>query len=194
MDTNIILAIVQIIAVALVPLIALWLGNKRQDRKAKEDAKRKLFWTLMANRQCNPINKDWVDALNMIDVVFQDDNKVRVAWRAYYDSLDPVSQYNKATNSFLLDLLSEMANSLGYKNLKQTEIDRAYTPQGFIDSSNIQSALQKELFRVLMSSKSYAEGYSLEQFKQHVNESRGINTTLDKILSDKCYSTESKES
>ena len=86
-----------------------WLGNKWQDRKAKEDAKRQLFLTLMANRQCNPINKEWVDALNnMIDVIYQDDKQVRFARRTYYDSLDPSSQYNKITNLFLLDLLSEM--------------------------------------------------------------------------------------
>lgn len=193
MDSNLILVIAQIIAVAIIPLITLWLGNKWQDRKAKEDAKRKLFLTLMANRQCNPLNKEWVDALNMIDVVFQDDKRVRAAWRAYYDSLDPASQYNKSTNSFLLDLLSEMANSLGYRNLKQTEIDRAYTPQGFIDNSNIQNALQKELFRVLMSSKSYAEGYSPEQFEKHVDDCRGMNITIDKILSDKCYSMDSQK-
>lgn len=170
MDTNLILAIVQIGAVAIVPLIVWWLGNTWQDRKAKEDAKRQLFFTLMANRRCNPINKEWVDALNMIDVIFQDDKKVRAAWRAYFDSLDPASQYNKITNSFLLDLLSEMANSLGYSNLKQTEIDRAYTPQGFVDNSNIQDVIQKELLRVLMHSRSNAEGYSEEEYLKHLNE------------------------
>ena len=41
----------------------------------------------MANRKATP-NKEWVDALNTIDVVFQDDKKVRKAWREYYDSLD----------------------------------------------------------------------------------------------------------
>lgn len=170
MDTNIILAIVQIIAVAIIPLVVWWLGNKWQDRKAKEDAKRQLFLTLMANRQCNPINKEWVDALNMIDVIFQDDKKVRSAWRAYYDSLDPSSQYNKITNSFLLDLLSEMANSLGYNNLKQTEIDKAYTPQGFVDNSNMQTIIQKEALRVLMHSKNNAEGFTEAEYLQHLKE------------------------
>lgn len=170
MDTNLILTIVQVIAVAIVPVIVWLLGNVWQNRKAKEDAKRKLFFTLMANRQSRPINKEWVDALNIIDVVFQDDRKVRAAWRAYYDSLDSASQYNKNTNAFLLDLLSEMANSLGYKNLKQTEIDRAYTPQGFIDNSNLQMILQKEALRVLLHSKNNAEGFSDEEYEKHYAE------------------------
>lgn len=170
MDTNVILVIAQIVAVAIVPFIVWFIGNKWQDRKAKEDAKRKLFLTLMANRQCHPINKEWVDALNMIDVVFQDDKKVRDAWRAYYDSLDPASQYYKNTNAFLLDLLSEMANSLGYKNLKQTEIDRPYTPQGFINDSKMQSVIQQEALRVLTHSKNNAEGFSDEEYEEHIVE------------------------
>lgn len=169
MDTNLILAIVQIIAVAIVPLLVWWMGIRWQKSKAKDDAKRNLFFALMANRKATP-NKEWVDALNIIDVVFQDDHKVRAAWRAYYDSLDSASQYNKNTNAFLLDLLSEMANSLGYKNLKQTEIDRAYTPQGFIDSSNLQLVLQKEALRVLLHSKNNAEGFSDEEYEKHYAE------------------------
>ena len=169
MHTNIIQAIVQIIAVAIIPLVVWWLGNKWQDRKAKEDAKRQLFLTLMANRQCNPINKEWVDALNnMIDVIYQDDKQVRFARRTYYDSLDPSSQYNKITNLFLLDLLSEMANFFGYNNLKQTEIDKTYTPQGLEDNSHMQTIIQKEALRVLMHPKDNAEGFTEYGYLQHL--------------------------
>ena len=175
MDTNIILSICQIVAVALVPFIVWYIGCKWQDRKAREDAKRELFLTLMANRQCQPLNKEWVDALNKIDVVFQDDKKVRVAWRAYFDSLDPNSQYNKNKNSYLLDLLSEMANSLGYNNLKQTEIDRTYTPQGFVDSADAQYIIHRELIRVLTHSKSNAEGFTDKEYEEHLAELKKNN-------------------
>lgn len=55
---------------------------------AKQKAKRDLFFTLMANRKSTPITKEWVDALNTIDIAFQDNHKVRMAWREYYDSLN----------------------------------------------------------------------------------------------------------
>lgn len=167
MDTNLILAIVQIIAVAIVPLLVWWMGIRWQKSKAKDDAKRDLFFALMANRKATP-NKEWVDALNTIDVVFQDDKKVRKAWREYYDSLDERSQYYQETNSFKLDLLSEMAISLGYSDLKQTEIDRFYSPKYFSQVQETQNLLAQESLRVLSHSKSNSETFSEEEYQKHI--------------------------
>lgn len=84
---QIIIGIGQILAVAIIPIILWVLSIKAQDRKAKKDAQLRLFLTLMADRKSNPITKEWVDALNSIDVVFQNNKKVRRAWREYLDSL-----------------------------------------------------------------------------------------------------------
>ena len=169
MDTNLILAIAQIVAVAVIPLIVWWMGILWQKSKTKNDAKQALFLTLMANRKATP-NKEWVDALNTIDIVFQDNKKVRRAWREYYDSLDPSSQYNKDTNAFKLDLLSEMANALGYKDLKQTEIDRFYSPNYFSQLQQTQNLLAQESLRVLSHSKSNSESFTDEEFRLHIKE------------------------
>ena len=169
MDTNLILTIVQIVAVSIVPLIVWWLGIRWQKSKAKDDAKRVLFFALMANRKAMP-NKEWVDALNTIDIVFQDNQKVRKAWREYYDSLDEKSQYYNDTKSFKLDLLSEMANALGYKDLKQTEIDRFYSPKYFSNVQNSQNVLTSELIRVLAHSKSNSESFTEEEFESHMKD------------------------
>lgn len=166
MDTNLILVIIQVFAVAIVPLIVWWMGVKWQRKNAKEMAKRELFFTLMANRKAIP-NKVWVDALNTIDIVFQDNKKVRRAWREYYDSLDERSQYNTDSNSFKLDLLSEMAMTLGYKDLKQTEIDRFYSPKYFEKVQQTQNLLTQESLRVLMHSKSNCQAYTDEEYEQH---------------------------
>ena len=86
MDNNMIqimIGIAQIIAVAVIPIIVWVLGIKYQDRKAKKDAQLRVFLTLMADRKSNPITKEWVDALNIIDVVFQDNKEVRHACRGY---------------------------------------------------------------------------------------------------------------
>ena len=163
MDTNIVLTIAQIIAVAVVPIIVWFLGIKYQDRKAKKNAQMNVFLTLMANRKANPISKEWVDSLNIIDVVFQDNKKVRQAWKEYFDSLNNKSPHFETNNSYMLDLLSEMALSLGYKDLKQTEIDAFYNPQLFLDQSNLQNQFLKENLRVLRHSKSFSESFSEEE-------------------------------
>lgn len=136
MDTQIILSICQIVAVAAIPLIIWLVGNKQMRKKEKLEAKRELFFTLMKQRKTFFVSKERADALNLIDVVFQDDDKVREAWKNYLSSLNPNSAEFQNNNAYLLDLLSEMAQSLGYKQLKQTEIDRFYEPQTFIDDKN----------------------------------------------------------
>ena len=166
MDTNIILAIVQIASVSLVPLIVWILGIIYQNRKAKTDAQLRVFLTLMANRKSNPITKEWVDSLNIIDVVFQDNRKIREAWKSYLDSLNDKSPHFDSNNSYMLDLLSEMALSLGYKDLKQTEIDSFYNPQLFLSQQNIQNKLIEENLRVLKHSKSFAESLSDDEINQ----------------------------
>ena len=92
-NLQLLIGIGQIIAVAIIPIIVWVLGIKYQDRRTKKDAQLNLFLTLMANRKSNPITKEWIDALNTIDVVFQDNIKVRHAWREYLDSLNNKSPH-----------------------------------------------------------------------------------------------------
>lgn len=143
------------------------MGIKYQDRKSKKQAQLDLFLTLMANRKKDPISREWVDALNSIDVVFQENQKVRAAWREYLDSLNQKSAHFDNSNSYKLDLLSEMAESLGYKQLKQTEIDRFYIPIYFGSQQSQQEVLFKEQLRVLMHSKSSSESFSEEEFEKN---------------------------
>ena len=167
---QIIIGIGQIIAVAIIPIIVWVLGIKYQNRKAKKDAQLRVFLTLMADRKSTPITKEWVDALNTIDVVFQENKKVRHALREYLDSLNEKSPHFDSSNSFRLDLLSEMAVSLGYKNLKQTEIDRFYSPKYFGSQMSRQEILFQENLRILTRSKSCAESFTDEEYEQHYKE------------------------
>lgn len=167
MDTQLLLSIVQIVSVSLMPLIVWIIGVNYQNRKSKKQAQLNLFLTLMANRKTNPITREWVDALNSIDVVFQDNKKVRAAWREYLDSLDQKSSHFQNANAYMLDLLSEMAEALGYKQLRQTEIDRFYVPVYFGSQQSQQDILIKEQIRVLMHSKSEAESFSEEEYAEN---------------------------
>lgn len=170
MNFELIIGIGQIVAVAVIPIIVWIMGIRYQNRKAKEDAKLNLFLSVMAHRKSTTISKEMVDSLNLIDVVFQDDKKVRKAWRDYLDSLNPSSQYYANNNAFLLDLLSEMAMALGYKELRQTEIDRFYEPRQFANDRSSQELLTSESIRVLAHSKNCSEGFTEEEYNKHNQE------------------------
>lgn len=162
----------ELISITLIPFILWFIGIKFQDRKSKQDAKLDLFIKLMANRKATP-NREWADSLNLIDIIFQDDKKVRLAWLNYYNSLHPKSPHAENPNAFLLDLLSEMANSLGYKDLKQTEIDRFYSPKYFGRIESSQEILLQEQIRVLNRSKSYVENFEDKEYQEHLQKLYG---------------------
>lgn len=149
MDTQILLSICQIIAVAVIPLFIWWVGNRQMRKKEKIEAKRELFFTLMKRRKAHYVTQETADALNLIDVVFQEDEKVRDAWKSYLSTLNPISPENQNSNAYLLDLLSEMAQTLGYEKLKQTEIDRFYQPQGLVDSKNNEQQVMVEAIKTM---------------------------------------------
>jgi hypothetical protein len=67
---------VNMIAIVLGPLLAVGITLWWQGRKEKRDAKERLFLTLMAQRRAFPPAIEWVNALNVIDVVFADHSQV----------------------------------------------------------------------------------------------------------------------
>lgn len=171
----------QLISVTLIPLFVWILGVQFQNRATKRKAKLDLFLQIMANRKKFPPSQEMALGLNQIDIIFQNSSKVRAAWRSYYDALHPDSQHNSTSNAFLLDLLSEMANNLGYQNLKQTELDRYYQPQSSVNVVESQDVLfhtqldvLNEQYRVLLHSKNTSQGFSEEEYQQHLLSLEGL--------------------
>lgn len=138
-----------VLATALGPIAAVLITLWHQDRKQRHDAKMRLFLTLMAHRKAIPITQDWARALNLIDVIFDGDAAVLAAWRNFYDYIHVRPMDMKQFEHRHIELLSEMAKVLGYRGLKQTDIDKFYSPQALGDEAARAFEIQLELLRVL---------------------------------------------
>lgn len=138
-----------VIATGLGPVLAVLVTLWHQDRTQKSQAKERLFRVLMAHRKSIPPHHEWVNAMNVIDVVFQDEDKVLELWHELYDILvqAPLNEERRVHKS--LELLSEMARVLGYKKLTQTDIDKFYSPAAHGTILEMQWGVQTELLRVL---------------------------------------------
>ena len=79
---EIILTIINVLAIIAIPIAAVFLGQKLQDRSQKRRDKLEIFRALMMNRGIG-WSVESVHALNLIDVVFSDDNTVRMRWKEY---------------------------------------------------------------------------------------------------------------
>ena len=121
--------VVTIIALILGPVIAVLITLWPQRRSEKLNAKRQLFVTLIANRRAGA-SREWVNALNPIDVIYAGEPKILQLWHQLYDILCAQPFNNQTFAHKYLDLLSAIATSLGYRSLTQTDIDKFYMPQG----------------------------------------------------------------
>ena len=137
------------LAIVLGPLAGVMFTLWFQRRKETQDAKHRLFSTLMAHRRTRPPTYDWVTALNLIDVVFANDRTVVGLWHSYYDLLcqNPVNWH--LADAKYLDMMAAMGKGLGYTDLSQTDISKFYSPQAHCDQHQLATDTQAELLRVL---------------------------------------------
>ncbi len=140
--------IISIIAILVGPVTAVCITLWWQRCKEKRDRKLALFTILMAHRRAAPPTFEWVNALNLIDVVFADHSKVVELWHECYGLLQ-TPEPSQVLGHTYLELLSEMARVLGFRRLQQTDIDKYYSPRVHGELLVAQAETQAEWLRVL---------------------------------------------
>lgn len=106
-----------------------------------------IFKTLMTSRVYGWTTAS-VFALNIIDIVFADDKKVRSQWKIYYDKLcisNPLEEDLRKIETEKCKLLETIAESLGYKDKITWEtIQNPYILKGLTDSMMQQQQYQSD--------------------------------------------------
>lgn len=126
------LTIVNIVALIAVPIIAVWVGQILQNRAAKRKDKMAIFQCLMTHRATGWAHQDTVDALNIIDIVFVDNEEVRQCWADLLSKYKPNSSVQEK-NMAQCKLLEAMAKALGYeKKITWETIQKPYLPDGLL--------------------------------------------------------------
>jgi peroxiredoxin family protein len=150
-QTQLNIALLQLIitslAIFLGPLAGVFFTFWFQARKDKNKQKHNLFLILMSERKGLQMSPQMSQALNTIDIVYSDTPQVVNLWHKYYSLLaQPPSEERAHT---WLELLTTMAESLKYPNIKQTDLDKFYIPQGHADDIEFQRKVSHQWSRVL---------------------------------------------
>lgn len=128
--------ILNIIAIIVIPIAAVLIGQHLQDRAEIRKDKMQIFKVLMTSRIYG-WTQESVHCLNIIDIVFSDYEKVRKTWKDLYDKYcvqNPDEAQLKKIQNAQYKLLETIAKSLGYKDKVTWEtIQNPYIPQGMID-------------------------------------------------------------
>lgn len=143
---------ISIVAVIVAPIVAVVIGQFLQTRSKKREDKMRIFTVLM-NTRAFAWTKESVEALNMIDVVFVNDKKVRDAWAKLLDSYNSNETSEQMANKRMTlkyKLLEEMARCLGYKDKITWEtIQNPYIPKGMSDEMKAQEQFKNDQLAVL---------------------------------------------
>ena len=139
-------------ALIIIPIVAVVIAQWLQNRSEKRKDKMQIFKTLMTSRIYG-WTPDSVNALNIIDIVFSDDEKVRAAWKDLNDKYrvtNPDQQHLKKIENAQYKLLEAMANSLGYKDKITWEtIQNPYMPVGMAQQIEAQKNMQQAYYSAI---------------------------------------------
>lgn len=139
MATIIIPLIVSLLSGVVGVLATLWWERRVGLRREKQQ----IFKTLMANRCC-VVSEENVRALNLIDVVFYSDSKVRDCFAAFVEASGkvPFSPPNLITK--YLKLVESIAAVLGYKEIDWERINGCvYYPTALTERQAEEDLLRK---------------------------------------------------
>ena len=139
-------------ALIIIPIVAVVIAQWLQNRSEKRKDKMQIFKTLMTSRIYG-WTPDSVNALNVIDIVYSDDKKVREAWKDLNDKYrvtNPDQQHLKKIENAQYKLLEAMANSLGYKDKITWEtIQNPYMPVGMAQQIEAQKNMQQAYYSAI---------------------------------------------
>ena len=134
------MSIINVIAIIVMPIVAVWVGQRLQRRSEIRKDKMWVFRALLIARTGWTVES--VNALNIIDVVFVDDEEVRKCWKEYYDKLcveNPNETELNKIQTAQYHLIEAIAKSLGYKDKITWEtIQNPYMPKGMAESQRRQ--------------------------------------------------------
>ena len=147
--------ILNLIAIVVIPIAAVLIGQHLQNRAEIRKDKMQIFKTLMTSRIYG-WTQESVHCLNIIDIVFSDDKKVRNAWKDLYDKYcvqNPDETQLKKIQNAQYKLLETIAESLGYKDKITWEtIQNPYVPDGMIKQWQEQEAKSQQAYNTLLNS------------------------------------------
>lgn len=122
---------INIIAILISPVVATAIAIYSSNKSERRREKIKILQTLMMtrlNRSCI----EYVNALNLIDVVFYDSDKVRKTYKELLDMYRSDREDRNEHNVKNLKLIESIVDDLGYsKEIKWDEISLPYNPIWF---------------------------------------------------------------
>lgn len=146
-------------------LVTLFVQKKSEEKRVKIQ----IFETLMSHRY-RMADKENVEELNKISVIFHNSQRVRTAWDEFIKTVNIQNVgpeiLNKSIGEKYTKLLEEIGKSIGYKDVSWEDINHFYFPTGLATELSEEELLRKAQLSQLSTEKQNQESSQLtnEQF------------------------------
>lgn len=132
-----VLNIINVVAIIVIPILGVIVGQKLQDRSEKRKDKMRVFSHLMSYRSFDYIDQISVNVFNSVPIVFNDDKDVIEKYNTYLKSMnitpEEMTQKRKEIDDNKTKMLEAMAKALKYKNINWELIQNPYIPVGLLN-------------------------------------------------------------
>ena len=138
---------INLVAIIVIPILAVIIGQYLQDRSEKRKDKMRVFTHLMSYRSFGYIDQYSVNIFNSVPIIFYEDKEVIEKYNIYLKSLnikpDDVQIKQKEIEENKTKMLEAMAKALKYKNINWELIQNPYIPKGLLDQIDAENTYKR---------------------------------------------------
>ena len=138
---------INLVAIIVIPILAVIIGQYLQDRSEKRKDKMRVFTHLMSYRSFGYIDQYSVNIFNSVPIIFYDDKEVIEKYNSYLKSLnikpDDAQIKQKEIEDNKTKMLEAMAKALKYKNINWELIQNPYLPKGLLDQIDAENTYKR---------------------------------------------------
>lgn len=129
------LEIINLVAIIIIPVFAVIIGQFLQDRSLKRKEKVAIFKKLMTYRKIGYLEMSCVEALNQVPILFIKNKKIIEYYNNYIGLMNSKNKDEEALQKIEIakkNLLESMAKTLGYNKINWQVIETPYLPPEII--------------------------------------------------------------
>lgn len=138
---------INLVAIIVIPILAVIIGQYLQDISEKRKDKMRVFTHLMSYRSFGYIDQYSVNIFNSVPIIFYDDKEVIEKYNSYLKSLnikpDDAQIKQKEIEDNKTKMLEAMAKALKYKNINWELIQNPYIPKGLLDQIDAENTYKR---------------------------------------------------
>ena len=138
---------INLVAIIVIPILAVIIGQYLQDRSEKRKDQMRVFTHLMFYRSFGYIDQYSVNIFNSVPIIFYEDKEVIEKYNSYLKSLnikpDDAQIKQKEIEDNKTKMLEAMAKALKYKNINWELIQNPYIPKGLLDQIDAENTYKR---------------------------------------------------